>query len=112
VLADPRLAPAVRAMHADPGHPWRLHELARIAAMSRTSFAERFRAVSGTPALTYLHDWRLRLAAHTLRHQDVPVGQVGTAVGYASESSFNTAFTRAFGTTPLRFRRAAGTSRQ
>ena len=43
LLTDERLRPALRLMHADPGKPWRLEDLARAAAMSRTSFAERFR---------------------------------------------------------------------
>jgi len=45
VLTDERLRPAIGLMHADPGKPWSLDELARAAAMSRTSFAERFRTV-------------------------------------------------------------------
>ncbi|MEV0279375.1 AraC family transcriptional regulator [Streptomyces sp. NPDC050610] len=107
-VADPRLAPAVRAMHENPAYAWQLHELARIATMARTTFAARFRAVAGVPPLAYLHDWRMRLAAHALVHQDVPVGRVGLSIGYASESSFSTAFKRAFGTTPLRYRRTGG----
>ncbi len=110
-VADSRLAPAVRAMHENPAHAWQLHELARIATMARTSFAERFRAVAGVPPLTYLHDWRMRLAAHALAHRDVPVGQVGLSLGYSSESSFSTAFKRAFGTTPLRYRRTSARGR-
>ena len=41
-LADPRLAPALRLMHGDPGRDWHLEDLARAAAMSRTSFAFHF----------------------------------------------------------------------
>ncbi|WP_457148444.1 cupin domain-containing protein [Mycobacterium sp. URHB0021] len=63
VLADERLRPAVRLMHAEPGKPWRLKELARAAAMSRTSFAERFRVVAGVPPLAYLNTWRMQLGA-------------------------------------------------
>jgi len=66
-LADYRLAPALRLMHADPGHPWHLTELARAASMSRTTFAERFRAAAGMPPLTYLHHWRMRMAKRVLR---------------------------------------------
>lgn len=46
-LADERIAPALRLMHADPGRPWQLEELARAAAMSRTTFSERFRPWPG-----------------------------------------------------------------
>ena len=53
-ISDPLLAPALRLMHHDPGHPWQLHELAHAAAMSRTTFALRFKEAAGVPPLTYL----------------------------------------------------------
>lgn len=49
LLADTRLAPALCAMHADPGRGWTLEELGRLAAMSRTTFVDRFRAAAGVP---------------------------------------------------------------
>ena len=105
-LADERLAPALRAMHERPGRPWRLDELGRIAALSRTSFAARFREVAGMPPLTYLHQWRMRLARHALLREDVPVGELARRLGYSSEGAFSTAFTRYSGLAPSRFRRA------
>lgn len=106
LIADAPLAPAVRAMHESPAYAWQLHELARVAAMARTTFAARFRAVAGIPPLAYLHRWRMRLAAHALLHRDASVGQVGLSIGYASESSFSTAFKRTVGTAPSTYRRA------
>jgi AraC-like DNA-binding protein len=35
-------------MNGDPAHPWTLGELAKAAAMSRTSFAVRFKSVIGS----------------------------------------------------------------
>jgi AraC-like DNA-binding protein len=61
-------------MHAEPGKPWWLEELAPAAAMSRTSFAERFRTVTGIPPLTYLDSWRMLLAQRALREGDTRVG--------------------------------------
>jgi AraC-like DNA-binding protein len=107
VLADPRLAPAAQALHDDPARTWRLDELARIAAMSRTGFAARFRAVAGVPPLTYLAEWRMRIAAYELTHHDATVGELSPRMGYTSESAFIAAFKRAFGTTPLQYRRGA-----
>ena len=82
---------------------WRLEELARAAAMSRTSFAERFRTVAGVPPLTYLNRWRMLLAQRALRG-DVRVGSLAFDLGYASESAFSTAFKRVVGESPLRYR--------
>ena len=56
-LRDPRLGPAMAAVHRDPGHGWTLGRLARIAAMSRSSFAARFTASSACA-----HDVRGRRA--------------------------------------------------
>lgn len=105
LLTDERLRPAVGLMHAEPGRPWGLEELARAAAMSRTSFAERFKAVAGMPPLAYLNRWRMLLAQRRLRDGDVRVGSLASDLGYASESAFSTAFKREVGESPLRYRR-------
>ncbi|MDT5130623.1 MAG: hypothetical protein QOH54_6267 [Mycobacterium sp.] len=104
VLADERIRPAARLMHAEPGKPWRLDELARASAMSRTSFAERFRAVAGVPPLTYLNRWRMLLAQRALRDGDTRVGPLAVELGYTSESAFSNAFKREVGVSPLRYR--------
>ncbi|BCY08888.1 AraC family transcriptional regulator [Actinoplanes sp. L3-i22] len=104
VLTDTRLRPAVSRMHAEPGRAWKLAELAHAAAMSRTSFAERFRAVAGVPPLTYLNGWRMLLAQRALGERDVRVGTIAADLGYTSESAFSTAFKREVGESPLRYR--------
>ncbi|UED83096.1 AraC family transcriptional regulator [Streptomyces profundus] len=109
LLTDERLRPALGRMHAEPGRTWRLEELAHAAAMSRTSFAERFRTTAGVPPLTYLHRWRMLLARRALRDGDVRVGSLAAELGYGSESAFSTAFKREVGESPLRYRdRARG----
>ncbi|MEV0716889.1 AraC family transcriptional regulator [Asanoa sp. NPDC050611] len=104
VLTDERLRPALTLIHTEPGKPWGLQELARAAAMSRTSFAERFRTVAGMPPLTYLSRWRMLLAQRALRDGDVRVGSLASHLGYASESAFSTAFKREVGMSPMRYR--------
>ncbi|WP_031466307.1 helix-turn-helix transcriptional regulator [Sciscionella sediminilitoris] len=75
------------------------------AAMSRTSFAERFRAVAGVPPLTYLTRWRMLLAQRALRDGDAGVGSLAFTLGYASGGAFSTAFKRETGESPLNYRR-------
>lgn len=104
VLTDERLRPALQLMHGEPGRSWRLDELARAAAMSRTSFAERFRTVAGVPPLTYLNNWRMLLAQRALRDPDARVGLLAHELGYSSESAFSNAFKREVGLSPLRYR--------
>jgi AraC-like DNA-binding protein len=107
VLADDRLAPAVKLIHEHPDRPWHLEDLARAATMSRTSFATRFAAVAGVPALRYLHEWRMLLAERSLRNGDETLSTIALSLGYASVSAFSTAFKRTAGIAPKRYREAA-----
>ena len=104
VLSDERIAPALRLMHQEPGRSWRVDELAGIAAMSRTNFAVRFKAAAGVAPLTYLSNWRMRIAEQKLRETSTPVATLALSLGYASESAFSNAFKRATGAAPSRYR--------
>ncbi|MEO3805130.1 AraC family transcriptional regulator [Nonomuraea sp. B1E8] len=106
VLTDERLRPATTLMHAEPGRPWGLEELAVAAAMSRSSFARHFRAVAGMPPLTYLSRYRMLLAQRALRDGGTRVAELAADLGYASEAAFSTAFKREVGCSPLRYRQA------
>jgi AraC-like DNA-binding protein len=109
LIADESLAPAIRLMHEQPGHPWGLIELARAAGMSRTTFASRFRTVAGVPPLGYLSRWRMLLAQRALRDPSARVGELAATLGYGSESAFSTAFKREVGVSPAAWRRTPGT---
>ena len=105
--ADPRIAPALHLMHGNPGRSWHLEELARACAMSRTTFALHFRKVAGVAPLTYLTEWRMRLAERALREETTLVAGVARSLGYTSESAFSNAFKRVVGTAPGRYRKTA-----
>lgn len=104
-LRDPQIGRALGAMHRNPAAPWTLATLAREAAMSRTSFAERFTALLGEPPMAYLADWRLRTARDLLRAEKLSIVEAALRVGYSSEASFGRAYKRAFGVSPGRDRR-------
>ncbi|GLY29258.1 AraC family transcriptional regulator [Kineosporia sp. NBRC 101731] len=106
VIAEPGLGPALRAMHADPGRDWSLAELARLATMSRTTFIDRFKATAGVPPMTYLQQWRIRLAERELGTSTTSVTDLAAALGYKSNSAFSTAFKAATGLSPRHFREA------
>lgn len=104
VLADRRLAPALRLMHAEPERSWHLPELASAAAMSRTAFAMRFKALAGMGALAYLAQWRLRLAQRWLATGVMSIGQIAKHTGFGSDAAFSNAFKRLTGQSPSQFR--------
>lgn len=105
-LGDVRLEPALRLIHTEPAGNWSVEDLARRAGMSRTAFAVRFKAIMGVAPLTYLTDWRMRLARRGLA-DGVQIATLAPAVGYASEAAFSTAFKRVAGVAPKFYRRAA-----
>ncbi|GLY03025.1 AraC family transcriptional regulator [Actinoplanes sp. NBRC 101535] len=107
-LADPRLHAALAAMHADPGRAWTVRDLATVAGMSRSTFAERFRARAGETPIAYLARWRMMLAADRLRSGDDTIARIAGSLGYESEHAFNTAFKRIMGTPPRRYAAALG----
>lgn len=106
-VTDCRIAPALRLMHDDPGRAWQLGELAKAAAMSRTTFALHFKTVAGVAPLAYLTLWRMRLAERALREENLPVAALARRLGYTSESAFSNAFKRVVGKAPKIYRHAA-----
>jgi AraC-like DNA-binding protein len=104
VLTDERLRPALALIHEQPAKSWSLDDLARAAAMSRTTFAQRFKETAGTPPLSYLINWRMLLAQRKLRADDTRVGALAFELGYSSESAFSSAFKRHLGESPLAYR--------
>ncbi|EMV1293965.1 AraC family transcriptional regulator [Pseudomonas aeruginosa] len=104
-LTDRQISPAIGAMHADPAHSWTLEELARIAGISRTVFAQRFKSLVGSTAMDYLARWRMLLAADRLRSGNENVAAIAFSLGYESESSFSTAFKRVMACSPSQYRR-------
>lgn len=109
-LGDPRIAPALRLMHSEPERSWGLDELAKACAMSRTTFAAHFKAIAAVPPLTYLTEWRMRLAERALRDDDTTIGILAQSLGYGSESAFSNAFKRCVGVSPKNFRSGQGIS--
>jgi AraC-like DNA-binding protein len=106
-LSDPRLRPALSQMHAHLGRDWTVPELAKAAGLSRSSFFERFSAAIGMSPMEYLLAWRMAVAKDLLRRQNLDIAAVAERVGYASSSTFSTAFTRHVGTAPGRYARGA-----
>jgi AraC-like DNA-binding protein len=104
---DARIAPALQALHSNPGRQWTVAELAEHALLSRSAFARQFTELLGMPPLAYLNDWRMALARERLRDSDARLASIGAALGYASEFSFAAAFKRHHGTAPGRWRREA-----
>ncbi|AKC85798.1 AraC family transcriptional regulator [Pseudoxanthomonas suwonensis] len=104
-LADARLAPALRQLHAHPARAWTVAQLADAAALSRSAFFDRFTRTLGVAPMEYLLAWRMALAKDLLRRHDLGIAETAERVGYASASTFSTAFSRHVGRSPGRYAR-------
>ncbi len=99
-LGDARIAPALAAMHARVDHAWTIDQLAKIAALSRSSFFDRFNRLVGKAPMDYLLAWRMEIAKNLLRAHELSVAEIAERIGYGSSSAFSVAFSRQVGQPP------------
>lgn len=105
-LGDERLARALKQLHAHIDHAWTVDQLAKIAALSRSAFFERFTRMVGVAPMEYLLAWRMAIARELLRDDRLAISEVAERVGYGSASAFSVAFGRHVGQPPGRFARS------
>src|SRR5690606_7182708 len=102
-LGDERLAVALQLMHEYPERPWTVAQLATAAALSRSSFFERFTRTVGVAPMEYLLAWRMEIAKDLLRRGELTSAQVAGRMGYGSGSACSVAFRRHVGMAPGRY---------
>jgi AraC-like DNA-binding protein len=100
---DKHIVDVITAIHQNPAHKWQLTELAKLAAMSRTKFANYFKHISGWTPLQYITWWRMQLA-YGLLQQGHTISQVAELVGYASDAALIRVFKLEFGVSPGKVR--------
>jgi AraC-like DNA-binding protein len=103
-VRDREIGQALNAIHRDARAAWTVEELARVAGMSRSMFAERFTTVVGESPMQYLALWRMQLAARLLA-DGAQVSAAADSVGYASEAAFSRAFKKLVGQSPALWKR-------
>jgi AraC-like DNA-binding protein len=102
---DPRLDPALRAIHTDAAHEWTVPELAALSGLSRAAFARAFQQALGQAPMQYLTEWRMTLARDHLRSGELSLVQIADRTGYTSPYAFAAAFRRHHGQPPGRWRK-------
>lgn len=106
-IQDERISRVLAAIHSESHANWNLNQLAQIAGMSRTSFANHFKTLTGETPFNYITQWRLLLAKELLKSSRFSVGEIAEQVGYQSEAAFNRIFKKRVSQTPLKFRQSA-----
>ncbi len=106
-LRDQKIHKALVSMQAEPHAKWSVEKLAALAAMSRSSFAARFKSLLGESPMEYLTRWRMQVAYNLLDEEKLPVLEVADRCGYDSEAAFAKAFKRVIGVGPGAVRQSA-----
>lgn len=107
-LSDEKISRALIAIHRDPARRWTLQSLAALAGMSRSLFAERFKAAVGGTVMDYVTRWRMFKATERLLDFHDPIAELAPSLGYESESAFSAAFKRVLGSSPRHYVRTHG----
>lgn len=102
-LGDERLSRALKQLHARIDHSWTVDQLAKIAALSRSAFFDRFTRMVGVSPMEYLLRWRMEIAKDLLSENELAVAEVAERVGYGSTSAFSVAFSRHVGEPPSKY---------
>lgn len=82
-----------------------LDQLAEEIHLSKSYISRIFHQETGGRLVDYLTARRIKQACRLLGTTDLPVEQIGIAVGFPNASYFNQLFKRVLGTTPLKYRK-------
>ena len=77
-----------------------LGDLSRFAGVNQTTLSDQFKQIHGETIFAYLRNRRLDAARAFLRIESITVTDVSFRVGFASSTSFATAYRRRFGYPP------------
>lgn len=84
----------------------RVPDLAAMACMSPTKFKSTFKLVTGMTVIGYVQSRRMSQAEQLMRRDDLTIGQIAHAVGYACAGRFSAVFKREVGMLPSEFRKS------
>ena len=81
-----------------------LADLAKIADLSVFHFARVFKRATGSSPYHYVRERRLDLSRQLLADGQLPICELALACGFSNQSHFTSAFSRAMGMSPGRYR--------
>ena len=99
------LAPTLVWMDRNAALPLTIEQISHEAGMSSRTLARRFKEQTGATPLQWLLATRVRKAREILETTQLPVDQVGQAVGFSTSAGFRERFRRTVGVSPGAYRR-------
>lgn len=101
-----RLTALKARIEAEPGLPWDVERMARVAGLSASRLHALFREELGASPRAWLAARRLELACAWLAGSTRPIADIALAAGFADQSGLTRAMRLALDTTPAAYRRA------
>lgn len=95
---------AVRYIEQNYFRPISVEELAKKCWLDRSYFGKVFKSVMGQSPQSFLISFRMEKAAEELTAGDMPIGDVGAAVGYPNLLHFSRTFKGVYGMSPREYR--------
>lgn len=82
----------------------RIDDLAVEMAMSRSSFYNKVKVITGLSANVFLNDYKIKKAAILLRDPEIQIQEIAMQLGFGNQRYFSTVFKQITGKTPTQFR--------
>jgi DNA-binding response OmpR family regulator len=80
-------------------------ELGRLMCMSRASFFNKLKSITGVSPVVFIRDMRLNEAAELIKNEDLLIKEICFEVGFNDQKYFGKCFRAKFNCTPAEYRR-------
>jgi len=98
----------VRLLEEACDEEWTLSKLAELTRLDPSYLTRLFKSATGRSPMAYLARHRAERAANLLLATDLPIGEIGTRVGWSDPNYFARRFKSVFGMTPSAYRSQHG----
>jgi AraC family transcriptional activator FtrA len=99
------LSPLLDKIRKRPSAPWRISELARLAAMSDRTFMRRFRAATGLSPADWVTRARVDAARELLENTGLPIDHIAERCGLGTPTTLRHHFRKKVGVSPAQYRK-------
>ncbi|WBW97920.1 helix-turn-helix domain-containing protein [Oceanirhabdus sp. W0125-5] len=95
---------ALEYIHTNYPNEISLETLCKVVNLNRTSLNKRFKERTGHTAITYLINYRIKIACEALRHTNLKVIEIAQACGFIYDTYFIKQFSKRMGISPSEYR--------
>ncbi len=96
---------ALNYIHNHFSEPLTVRQISAMAATNKNRLTDLFNKYTGRPPIAYLNDYRLSCARRMILDSDRPISDISADAGFNQISHFIALFRKAYGLSPLRYRK-------